>query len=827
MPDTPFIQLRIAGAQIDIPQTRELPVSISYEIEDEADFRQKKPGTALDITVPATTNNSSKLNTLFNPGSEDTLPDDGLDKPMNAVLVGSGDELMKGKAFVLRAREQFGKPLNFDINIFGDNADWAIPNKELTLHDVVTEVTHVFNKTNIEASWAFDGTDIDEDYVYAPVRYREPFGNLQGLTQDEADLVIRPENMRPAIFVYWLLYRGFQMAGYRLISNFMDTEYYRRGVLPWTWGEFYLVNPEALANLKFLATGPLSTTKTYTHFGDAFSWYFISLSGTGPASVNTTPRYNASPSNNTDNFLVDNTTTDIGYIGNPLAYSYNPANGDMEWTYLSAFGAVIGRVTAGFEFKLTASIDVSLGSNAHIWIEVYVNGVLRQSNTGWFAKTATFPTASAEDFGTRTALIEVADIDPGDIVTAKFRVSAFKSTLGYCFVKMWASGDDVRPNPQNASQTTKVRSYMKLAYLKRQLGSTINFKLYEVLKKWKWLDLLRGEVDLFNLQFNTDPIAKTVTIEPTHSYILQSTGPQPGYYNGKIVSWSEKRDLSKVSEIEVYQDYEKEVVMRMKDDPNDGVLKAVQDRAGIKLAALKYVFPDRFKKGSKDIENRFYGTVMHYDHLPFSYINAVTPQFIVLMPENINNTSNKSSESQFFPKRAWYKGVVDRGIYGAWNWDGDTSLDLPFMFAVNYKQDGQLDPVLTYCDQRISDGAGGFVKGFGLFRTFFLQRFAIMRHGKKYAAHFKLNNTDVVNQLHREFKTIDNQRYQLISINGYKPLLNESVMCRLWKWYPITVADNDSMYPSDDSVMDDALVSPTDSLYLPCMALPTDIRLID
>jgi len=51
-----------------MPPAETLPVSLSYEIEDESDFRQKKSGTSLNITVPATPANSRSMNTLFNAG---------------------------------------------------------------------------------------------------------------------------------------------------------------------------------------------------------------------------------------------------------------------------------------------------------------------------------------------------------------------------------------------------------------------------------------------------------------------------------------------------------------------------------------------------------------------------------------------------------------------------------------------------------------------------------------------------------------------------------------------------------------------------------------
>jgi hypothetical protein len=141
------------------------------------------------------------------------------------------------------------------------------------------------------------------------------------------------------------------------------------------------------------------------------------------------------------------------------------------------------------------------------------------------------------------------------------------------------------------------------------------------------------------------------------------------------------------------------------------------------------------------------------------------------------------------------------------------------MFAVNYKTGGEDDPILTFCDQNIN---GLLAKG--LFKRFFAQRFAILRHGKKYIASFNLNNSDVMNWLHREFKIIGKSKYQLNKINNYMPLLEQTTECELWRWYPVSEADNDSTYPSFDSVINATpLINSLDFRYIKLVALPSDI----
>ena len=765
MAETPYITIRLGAESLDLPQTADLPIALTYEIEDEDDFRQKKAGTALNITVPATTKNSEKLNTLFNPGAEDLLPNEGFDKPQDVVIIGAGNELMKGKAFVLTGRKQFGQPLNFDIDIFGDNADWVIPNKELTLHDVVSSVTHNFDKSTIEASWLHDGTVESEDYVYAPFRGRRAFASN--------DSNFLPTSARPSLFLYWLLYRGFKKAGYKIDSAFFDSDYFRRMVLPWTWGTL-VYNEDTINATKFKAL----------QIGEVLE-DFSSTTGQVRADWN----WMTSPLPAFDN------GNNISQGGTPLFFlNFSPTllpNGIIHNYFFSLtfqmswqipMWAPIGPPN-GFVSTVTV---LKNGSTIQTLILAAEQSQYLSNNNNGGQRQVTFY-ACCSNTDTISIILDTQITSGGTSVTVQY------------------TGGEYYNIPTN------------ICY-----GSIVDFKRFEAFKNYKWLDLLRGTIDYFNLQINTDNVTKTVTLEPTHDYSLDNdlgnkTGV--GYYNGNVLEWTQKEDISQVSEVKIYQDFEKEFVIKAKEDGNDGILKLTSDRKKIDITSSKYIFPDRFKKGIKEMENRFFSGVMHYEHTAWKDITGISPQLICLIPENIANTSNPESESTFQPKLAWYKGVVDRAVYGGWNWDGDDSLDLPFMFAVNYKPGGENDPVVTYCDQNID---GVVAKGF--LKRYFWQRLAIMRHGKQLHSYFMLNTTDVLNRLHREYKVVGNQRYQLIKIESYKPLLNESTKSVMWLWYPVTQEDNDNTFPSNTSVLTgNPTANPLDIKYSPFLCLPSDI----
>jgi hypothetical protein len=124
-----------------------------------------------------------------------------------------------------------------------------------------------------------------------------------------------------------------------------------------------------------------------------------------------------------------------------------------------------------------------------------------------------------------------------------------------------------------------------------------------------------------------------------------------------------------------------------------------------------------------------------------------------MVPENISNTSASEAENTFAPKIGYYKGNIS-GV-GGWRFgtveEGYGPLTtFPYLFSVNYKDGGENDPILSYSDEKIKSGSG-FVIGKGLLRRYYWSRLAIMRNGQWYNCWFRLKNTDVANQLHREY----------------------------------------------------------------------------
>lgn len=772
MPGSKYIKVHVAGQQLDLTDPETLPISISYKREDKDSFQTKRSSEAFDVNVPATVTNDQIANTFHNPGIDDMSPNESFRSFRNALIEANGYELLIGKALLTGAAHT-DKPEDYDYDFYGNNADWLIPLKEVTMFDLSKHITFTFDKAQVIASWAFDGTDENLPYVFAPVRYGQ---QLEKRSNGDLDANMIPGYFKPSLSVYWFIYWGLKSIGYRIDSTFMNTEYFRRLVMPWTWGNFLFSDGTRLENLGFLAkstTGEPDVLWNVTHHG-----YFM---------VN-----------------IGNDFSDGGYDNNGV-YSADP--GVMIWEYKAPFD--YGPLDATFHFQPELDITCTANSYCHLYLEWYVNGVLDPAGREYLIAVDA-PTIGRRDFQGILDVWKTLRVAPGDIVELKIWVDMKDTGFGRANVSIF------------------VLEY-KLDYFRIPLGGTIDFEGYNGLKKYKFLDFLAGILDCFNISPGTDPVNKVVTLEPDHDYSLTDDLSQraDGYYTGNYIDWNEKQDVSKKSKLTLWSDSERELIFSYKDDANDGMLKKIQDRNITKINVGKYVFPDRFKAGQKTFENRFFAPVVHCELKQWTHIDDYPvdfgPQVVTLIPENISNTSKEEAQNTFTPKLCYYKGIRPDT---PWIFDDEAVTDWPFMFAVNYNAGGENDPILSYCDEWLGP-EGTEVIGKGLQRRFFLQRMAIQRNGQYYDTFFKFNNLDVMNRLFREFIGLRGQKWEMLEIKDFKPLLEEATGVLLRKWSPIAQRDNDAMYPSNDSVSNVAvLADPFDIKYARAKCLSSDIPVI-
>lgn len=778
MPRAKYIKAHIDGQPLDLESVDGVPVSISYKLEDVANFQTKESSTALSLKVPATTGNDKVGNTFHNPSVEDLTAGSVFRTFRDAIIEANGHEILLGKA-LLTSSEFDSKPLSYEYDFYGNNGDWIIPLKEATLYEFLKDISFLYTKEFIQSTWDFDGTDPAVPFVFAPVRYGLPMKD--SADKSKTDYNMAADYMKPSLSVYWLLYRGFKSIGYKISSQFFDTSYFRKLVMPWTWGNFLFSDGSRQDNMDFLAK-----SKVNPQTG--------SISGV-----------NNSPFIDLDVVNVSNQ----GAFDNQGVYSYDKPANEMKWTYPVDPRFDYGTIEAHFHLDIYITARATASAQVRYSVQWFKNGVKIDNGNdpngnGTDLLNIIAPTlGKAEGKGNFHDYFAV-NVDPGDIVSAKIWRQHGESTFG------------------DISSGARIDAF-EFEYFRIPTGGTINFEALTALQKHKFIDFVAGVLDAFNISPQTDPVNKVVYFEPQHDYSLTNdlSVRSGGYFNGNWLDWERKRDVSKKSKIDLFKSSERELLFKFKEDTSDGLLKKVQDRNLVTLCQSKYVFPERFKAGKKETENRFFSPVVHCELTQWIGLGSdptASPQIVCLVPENIANTSRDEAQNTFAPKLCYYKGLVD---HVGWVFDGDVLDEYPYMFSTNYQTGGENDPILSYCDERI--GKTDPVIGKGLLRRFFLQRLAIMDNGQYLNTFFRLNNYDVTNWLHREHVICMGEKWELIEVNDYLPLKEESTNCLCRKWVPVSQKNSAAVFPSTNNITDNSGTNKFDVKYNQALCLRSDI----
>jgi hypothetical protein len=776
MPGSKYLKYWIDRQEVDLDSLEEFPISLSYRLEDPTNFQNKKSSESFGITTPATKRNDQIANTFHNPAVEDLSPGQSYRSFRRACVEANGYELLVGKALLTNARHA-SRPVSYEWDNYGNNGDWIIDLSEATLFDFLKQITFDFTKDNIIASWAYNGTDENLPYVFAPVRFGQQLDPYTGGATPVVDANMAPAYMKPSISIYWLIYWGFKSLGYKISSDFFDSPYFRKQVMPWTWGNFLFSEGTRLDTLDFLAKSDASYSKLDVDFTGFWDLHVI---------------------NDAINGAFDNNNV----------YTYDGVAFEMKWEYLSAFN--YGTLEGTFHLNMAVNAFASWNSDVELRVQWFKNGIRvpngNDNGNGTLLVNLNPGSTQRRDFIGQVDDWFTSLVSPSDIISAKIYLHTFDSALG------------------RARITASVDAF-ELDYFRVPLGGTIQFENYSALKKYKFLEFLGGVLDLYNISPQTDPINKVVYMEPLHDYSLTNNlaNRAGGYINGNIFDWNRKQDNSKISEIRLNSEGEREQLFKFKEDSSDGLLKVVQDRFANVMGLGKYALPERFKAGKQEYPNRFFAPTMHVELDQWKGLGSdpdASPQIVCLVPENVANTSRDEAQNTFVPKICFYKGLID---HVGWIFDNEVQSDYPFMFAVNYQTGGQQDPILSYSDERIGV-EGEYILGKGLVRRFYLQRMSIKRNGQDYTTNFKLKNIDIANWLHREYIICSGQKWEMVEIKDYKPLTEKSTECFMRKWSPITEADSDNIFPSNNSVLD---VSPAtgslDMKYAPMKCLISDI----
>ena len=189
-------------------------VGLTFKVTDVHNLNQVNASYSKKFRLPATQRNNDLFDYVYDPNSADFST---LKEPKDCEIISNGIEILRGKGQV---EKTFKKDIatGYDMTVIGDNY-----NVYTALDDLMVSGldfgTFTLSQANVEDSWNY--TAASGNVVFAPIDW----GNKNYNSFDLADIT-------PSFFIKNILQKGFASAGIGYESEWLDSDYASRLVMP-------------------------------------------------------------------------------------------------------------------------------------------------------------------------------------------------------------------------------------------------------------------------------------------------------------------------------------------------------------------------------------------------------------------------------------------------------------------------------------------------------------------------------------------------------------------------------------------------------------------
>lgn len=270
------LEIYVDGNRLNFLKREGFPVSIDISIESAEDPSKVNGAySKRSVTFPGDGISAEFFQewanvTRQNPGAANRKP---ARIEINSLPVLTGIAQIEESTTAGNRYSRYGSA--YKAGIFGNNAAWFDDLTNIRVRDMGLIPVHVLNPTNVADN---DNADPDaDDWGYFLVRWND-WDRGGGVNVSYVDL-------QPFLFIRKILVEAFRQVGYRLNSDFFDTEFGKRLILPALFRPY----PEDIIKKWHLLAmdennGTPINSSTYTHItitGDKFMYNPIGLYDTG------------------------------------------------------------------------------------------------------------------------------------------------------------------------------------------------------------------------------------------------------------------------------------------------------------------------------------------------------------------------------------------------------------------------------------------------------------------------------------------------------------------------------------------------------------------
>lgn len=702
--------VKIGGEVMDITDSNAVKLALTYSVADIAEIQNRNASFSKTLVLPGTDHNDQVIGFAFDVNSTNAM-DQNVRR--DALVEVDGTVVIEGFAKLTKnVIKNDGNFHEYHLTIMGDNSDWKQGMGELDMTDLdFSEFDHLWTKTNIDTSELIDGSGgalTKPDVVYPLINYGmntdAPHPN-----QNNLDIhTVRVQDRFPALQVMALMTKMFTDQGFKIISNFMDTTFFTSLYVPFTNEQ--LTNDVTFVSDRQFMAGMTTDVELIT------------------------PSFSNDPWNYAYGVVRDfddDTSTglfDTGGHFNTATFQYV-----VDVSSRQKFSTVIN-----FETTLLDSVMLIVRIVRNRVQDVDRGVVLAEQNTGFFDTGAILQMSVETDF---------VDFDTGDTVVVEVVADGyFDGVSGFQPIP---SGGGVY---MRSSGTTFSNEVANVVIPGGEV--TMSDQLPDDVTQLQFVSAIK---QIFNLMFLTDPLKRTVIIEPRDQF-----------YSSTSLDWTQKLDKSKDETVTYLNDKLKKTInFRYKTDTNDGTAEIIKNETGQDVASLEVANENKFVTGSQDIGAELFApTVMDR----WQYVGL-----------NVNRVPRMNTGAFEFPSIAeratnyglrllFFAGVETLSSGESWSWDGTQRTTFPNMYSVDEVNDN--DNSLYWNNTRRSSG---------LFEKYWRNLINTMNDGRMYTAWFNLTDTDIDNLDFRDPIYIVDTYYLLNKIVDYNPLKRTTTKVELIK----------------------------------------------
>jgi hypothetical protein len=247
-----YRRLTIDGTVVDLPQSG-LTYSLVYEVSDEGFISGAYSKRSIEL--PSTGTNDALFEDWYAAGTANTLTAPVL---KSFVFEDGGIQILSGQAelqsaLLMSDRYRF-KGRNYKVDLYGTNADWTIRLKDLAIRDL-DFTPAILDHATVVTGWTAQ-YDLSDYFGFTLIKWKE--WNTAGQ--------VGIDEFTPFLFIRSIIDKAFDTIGYTLQSDFMDSDVFKRLILPCPMAERY---PEEFSqdyinvDLEEPGTNVASTSNTY------------------------------------------------------------------------------------------------------------------------------------------------------------------------------------------------------------------------------------------------------------------------------------------------------------------------------------------------------------------------------------------------------------------------------------------------------------------------------------------------------------------------------------------------------------------------------------